>query len=317
VTKPPAKAGQAAHEGTILVCGEALYDLVLDDAGELRGAPGGGPFNTARTIARLGQPVTFLTRVSSDSFGTKLVEMLADDGVQLDAVVRTSDPTTLALADVDETGAARYAFFIDGTAAAGLSAEAALSVIPPAVSMVHAGTLALALEPIATAVEALVDHLSATALVALDPNVRPSAISEPAAYRRRLGRLLRASHLVKVSDDDLAWIDPRRSATDAARALLELGPDVVLLTRGREGALVLTHTREEPISSPAVAVQDTIGAGDAFGGGFLAWWRIRKLGRADLADADLVVEAARFAALVASRTCERAGASPPLLDELG
>jgi fructokinase len=182
--------------------------------------------------------------------------------------------------------------------------------------MLHVGTLGLTFEPIATALEAVVEHLAGTALVAVDPNCRPGAIDDPAAYRARLRRILRRTHVVKVSEDDLAWLDPGRPPRTAARALLGFGPAVVLLTCGAKGARVMTADDEIVVPVPATQVVDTIGAGDAFGGGFLAWWRSQGLGRESLADTRLVVDAARFAALVAARTCERAGASPPHLSEL-
>jgi fructokinase len=306
-----------AAEDVILVGGEALYDLVVDGSENLRAHPGGGPFNAARTIGRLQQPVAYLGRLSTDRFGTTLERMLAADGVRLDAVVRTDEPTTLALAEVDETGGATYHFYERGTSAPGLTPEAALAALPPAVGILHVGTLGLTLEPIASALEAVVEALSGKALVAVDPNVRPPAIADADAYRRRLQRVLTLSDLVKVSEEDLAWLDPERAPAAAARGLLELGPKVVLLTRGSHGALVVTPAGETTVGAPAITVADTIGAGDAFGGGFLAWWHSQGLDRADLADSDLVVEATRFGALVAARTCERAGASPPFLHELG
>jgi fructokinase len=125
--------------------------------------------------------------------------------------------------------------------------------------------------------------------------------------------VLRHSDLVKVSEEDLAWLDPGRSPAAAARALLERGPTAVLLTRGPDGAAVVTAAADTAIEPVAADVVDTIGAGDAFGGGFLAWWTSHGLGRAELARDELVVEAARFAAVVAARTVARAGASPPEL----
>ena len=182
--------------------------------------------------------------------------------------------------------------------------------------MLHAGTLGLIFEPIATAIEAVVERIADSALVMLDLNCRPSAITDPDGYRARLDRLLRRCHVVKASDADLAYLDPGRSDVDAARALLERGPPVVLLTRGARGATVLTADGETEVAAPRIEVVDTIGAGDAFGGGFLAWWRREGLGAADLERADAVVEATRFACLVAARTCERPGASPPRLAEV-
>jgi fructokinase len=301
----------------ILVGGEALYDLVLQDSAEdLRGHPGGGPFNTARTVGRLDQPVAYLGRLSSDSFGQRLQAMLVEDGVALDAVVPTDDPTTLALAEVDHDGVARYRFYERGTSAPGLTVEAALGAVPAGIDILHVGTLGLALEPVATALEAVVERLAGSALVAVDPNCRPWVVDDVDAYRERIHRVLSHSHLLKVSEEDIEFLEPDRGAVDGVRALLECGPSVGLLTRGPNGALVVTRTAEVAVPAPRAKVVDTIGAGDAFGGGFLAWWSERGLGPHDLGQIDLVVEATEFACLVAARTCSRPGASPPWRHEL-
>ena len=304
-------------DGVILVCGEALYDLVATDSDDLKAHPGGGPFNAARTIARLEQPAAYLGRLSNDRFGARLERILVDDGVHVESVVRTEDPTTLALAELDGSGSVtRYRFYAEGTSAAGLTPEAALAALPAEVDTVFVGTLGLVLEPMATALEAVVDRLSPGAFVAVDPNCRPWVIADPAAYRRRLRRILGRSDLVKVSEEDVAWLHPDRDPIEATRALLADGPSVGVLTRGADGAVVVTAERDVAVAPPPVKVVDTIGAGDAFAGGLLAWRREHGLGADALSDLDTAVEAARFACAVAARTCERAGASPPYRAEL-
>jgi fructokinase len=302
----------------ILVGGEALFDLVLQDGVEdLHGHPGGGPFNTARTIGRLEQPVAYLGRLSTDRFGERLQAMLVDDGVDLRCVVHTEEPTTLALAEVDRQGVARYRFYERGTSAPGLTPEAALGVLPDGVRFVHVGTLGLTLEPIATALEAVVERLAGGALIAVDPNCRPWVIDDHAAYQARVRRVLSHAHVLKVSEEDIAYLEPDLPAVDGVRALIEHGPAVGLLTRGPSGAVVITRTAEVAVPAPRAKVVDTIGAGDAFGGGFVAWWSERGLGSDALANIDTVVEATHFACLVAARTLSRPGASPPYRHELG
>ena len=301
----------------ILVGGEALYDLVLQgSADDLHGHPGGGPFNTARTLGRLERPVAYLGRLSTDRFGRRLESLLAEDGVDLGSVVHTDDPTTLALAEVDHDGVARYRFYERGTSAPGLEPDAALDALPAEVEILHVGTLGLALEPVATALETVVSRLADSALIAVDPNCRPWVVDDAAAYRERIRRVLGNAHVLKVSEEDLEFLEPDRPGVDGVRALLEHGPSVGLLTRGPNGALVITRTAEVAVPAPRAKVVDTIGAGDAFGGGFLAWWSERGLGRDELGQIDLVVEATEFACLVAARTCSRPGASPPWRHEL-
>jgi fructokinase len=309
-------------DGVVVVGGEALVDLVL--GGDLLGGedralawhPGGGPYNVARTIARLGQPAAFLGRLSTDRFGARLRRELEADGVRLEAVVATDAPTTLALAEVDPAGAARYRFYAAGTSAPGLTPEAATAALPARVATFYAGTLGLVFEPMASALEALAARLGGDALVAVDPNCRPAALDDPVAYRARLGRVLGRADVVKASEDDLAWIEPGAPPVDAARALLAHEHAVALVTLGAAGALVVTAAGVTEVPAPAVEVADTIGAGDAFMGAFLAHWRARGLGRTDLTRRDEVTTAAAFACRVAAITCSRAGADPPRASEL-
>ena len=301
----------SAADAPVLVGGEALFDLVAQSDGSLRGHAGGGPFNTARTIGRLRRPVAYLGSLSSDRLGETQERMLLDDGVDLRGVVRTAAPTTLALASLDRSGAASYNFYEAGTAAPALSVSAALALIPDRVAALHVGTLGLVLEPLASALEAVVRRLAGSTLVMVDPNCRPWVIADPDAYRARLDRVIALADVVKVSEEDVAWLDPGRPPAQAARAMLERGPAAVLLTRGPDGATVFTAAGDVPIDPVEADVVDTIGAGDAFSGGFLAWWSSRGLGRDELGSQELVVAAARFASVVAARTVARAGASPP------
>jgi fructokinase len=300
----------------IVVTGEALIDLVLARDGSLAGHPGGGPYTVARTIGRLEQQVRYLGRVSTDRFGRLLRAELERDGVSLDGLVDTDAPTTLALAELDDAGAARYRFYERGTSAPGLTLAAAQAALPAAVATFYAGTLGLVFEPMASTHEALVAGVGDDTLVVIDPNCRPAAIDEPAAYRGRLTRMLARADVVKASEEDLEWLDPGTPPAAAARTLLGSEHAVALVTLGAAGALIVTAGGERTVPAPRVDVVDTIGAGDAFTGGFLAHWRAAGLGRRELARADAVQQATEFACRVAAITCARAGASPPRLREL-
>jgi fructokinase len=300
----------------IVVAGEALIDLIVSTDGGLAAAPGGGPYNTARTIARLGRHVTFLGRISTDRFGRLLHANLQDDGVALDQVVTTDDPTTLAVAELDARGTASYRFYLDGTSAAGLTDTDVVGVLTPQVVALHVGTLGLVLEPAGTTIERLVHAASSRVLVMLDPNCRPSATRDAAAFRARIGWIARRTDVMKVSDDDLRFLDPDVTPDGAIDRLLEAGVRVVLRTDGGRSVEVRTASERVSVPVPPVEVVDTVGAGDAFGGGFLAAWVGSGRGRAELASMDQVLDAVSFAIHVAGMTCARAGADPPMLTEL-
>lgn len=300
----------------ILVAGEALFDLVSRGGQQLAGHPGGGPFTAARTLGRLGRPVSFLGRVSTDRFGQLLAGMLADDGVRVDPALRTDSPTTLALAELDSASDARYRFYAAGTSVPDLTPELALSLIPDDLAILHVGTLGLVYEPSAGALEAVVNVVADRALVFCDPNCRPLAVEDEIGYRDRIARILSTAHVAKVSADDLAYLYPGRDPLDAARAVLELGPAAVLLTRGGDGATVVAPDGTFDVAAPPVEVVDTIGAGDAFGAGFLAWWHEHGHDAGDLHDVARLEQATAFATRVAALTCARAGAQPPTRAEL-
>ena len=289
-------------------------DLVRQSTGEIQAHTGGGPFNTARTLGRLGAPVAYMGRLSSDSFGELLTTALKADHVQLDSAPSTDDPTTLALAQLDESGSASYRFYTAGTSVPGLTPEAALSHLPSDVTAVHIGTLGLVLEPFATAAQAVLDSVIAAAVVVIDPNIRPLMIPDRDRYLERLAHFVRRATVVKVSDEDLAWMSPGASIPDAAATILGDGAGLVLVTKGASGVDIFGRSFTRHVAAPIIDVVDTIGAGDSFAGGILAWWHAND--HADLTSESNAVMAAEFAVRVAAITCTRAGANPPTSDEL-
>jgi fructokinase len=300
----------------IVVAGECLVDLIVQPDGRLDARPGGGPYNAARALARLGTPCAFLGRVSADHFGRMLRRELEADGVDLTYVVPTQAPTTLAVAELDAGGAASYRFYLRDTAAPGLRLDD-VPALPADLVGLHVGTLALALEPVGTTLEVVATTVRPDALVMVDPNCRPAAIADRDAYAARIARLTALADVVKVSVEDLAYLAPGVDERLAARRLVTAGATVVLLTDGPRGVRVVTGAGEALVPAQPADVVDTVGAGDAFGAGFLSHWAEHGLGRDDLADLGLVRAAAAFATRVAGATCERAGAEPPTRAELG
>ncbi len=303
----------------IVVAGEALIDLIVGPGGALAAIPGGGPYNTALAIARLGQAVTFLGRISTDRFGRDLRANLVRDGVAADGLIATDDPTTLAVAELDELGVATYHFYVDGTSAPGLTtpdASGALAASATSATALHVGTLGLVLEPMATTIEGLVRESAPDRLVMLDPNCRRSATRDPAAFRARIERIARRADVIKVSEDDLRFLAPDTDTNATIDRLLALGARCVLRTHGSDDVEIRMASGRATVPVPPVEVVDTVGAGDAFGGGFLASWTRAGRGRDDLASMDLVCDAVRVAVRVAALSCSRPGADPPTLAEL-
>jgi len=305
----------------IVVGGEALVDLVIDREGHVAAKLGGGPFNAARTAGRLGSPVAFLGALSHDRFGRLLLAQLEADGVDVSLVQFTELPTTLAAAELDDSGSATYRFYLADTSAP----TAQLDALPGDTRLFHVGTLGMVLEPMASTMERLVATAPDGVLVLLDPNCRPRVTPDRSAYLDRLSRMVRRADVVKVSTDDLEFIAPGAHG-DGIRSLLDGGAQVVLHTDG--GDSVKIHSRVgvgvgvggdvavDVVPVPRVTVVDTIGAGDSFGGAFAAWWHQAGLGRADLSDQAALRAATEAAVEVAAINCTRAGAQPPRREEL-
>jgi fructokinase len=301
----------------IVVAGEALVDLVVSRGGQVDARLGGAAYNAARALARLGVKAALLERLSGDTLGRRLHDQLTEENVALCVPEPSAKPCTLAVATLDTAGAASYSFYLDATAGPDVDYETAKKAFPADAAAVHVGALGLVMEPFGAAIERLVlTDVPADALVMLDPNCRPGAVADPAPYRTRISAIARRADIVKASTEDLAYLYPGLQPEAAAKLLREAGAPLVLVTDGPRPARAFLEDTVLTEDAPAVTVVDTIGAGDAFGGGFLAWWTAHGLGRADLRRGDLVSQALRAATAAAALTCTRPGADPPTLAEL-
>jgi fructokinase len=300
----------------IVVCGEALIDRIHNGDGTQRAAPGGGPFNTARALARLGVPTEFLGRLSEDVFGRQLAGLLVSEGASLELASIGPEPTTIAIADVDSEGFAEYQFLVQGTSAPNLTLEMVPERFGTDVVALHVGTLGLVLEPMASTLAELISRERGRRLVMLDPNIRVGLVPD-ADYRERLQDAISQSTIVKASEADLAWIYPKVDYEAAAGRILGAGVSLVVITLGARGAFGAHRETRMHVDAPKVEVVDTIGAGDAFGAALLAWLHDHGALRPDLGLEPGDLEAALdFACLAGAITCTRAGADPPWKSEM-
>ena len=295
----------------IVVGGEALVDLV-EEGDRLRPVPGGGPFNTAIALGRLGLPVSFLGTLSSDAYGTLMEGLLVEAGVDTSLVWRSGAPTPLAVVHRGPDGANAYTFYLTGTALTDFPSGVAPE-LPDDTIALHVGTLGLAVDPPAGTFQAMLEREAGRMTIVLDPNVRPAVFGDQAGYRRRFERLAALATVVKMSDGDAAWIYPGLAPSEALAHVLALGPRVVAVTLGPDGAIAATRDSQARIAAVPVDIVDTVGAGDVFGAALLA----ALIERDALApDAAALEEALAFAATAAAITCTRTGAIPPSRDEI-
>ncbi len=305
----------------ILCCGESLIDMLPrrlpSSEGVFLPVAGGAVFNTAIALGRLGEETGFFCGLSSDMFGDLLIRTLEESRVSHALCPRLERPTTLAFVTL-VNGHAKYAFYDENTA---------LRMLTPAdlpqtgnVMAAQFGAISLIGEPCGTAFEALCMRLREKSVISLDPNVRPGFVRDAASYRARLERMLAVADIIKVSDEDLAWLAPGRDFADLAREWTDKGASIVVQTLGEHGAIAYTATERIEVSAPKTLVADTVGAGDTFNAGLLSGLnRAGVLDKQKLrsASTEMVASALDLAARAAAVTVSRAGANPPWLSELG
>jgi fructokinase len=301
----------------IVTGGEALVDLV-DDHGALRPVAGGGPFNVAIALGNHDVSVGFLGPISRDDYGQMLSQQLVAAGVDT-SLVRWSDaPTPRAVVHKQHDGRNEYTFELARTSLIDLT-PSDLPVLPHEAWAVYVGTLALAIDPPATAYEALVDREAGRRQIIIDPNVRPEIFGDVASYRDRFERLARLAHLVKLSDDDAAWIYPGLRLEEVVELILGFGPRIVAVTRGERGAVAASAAAFVDVAGIPANVIDTVGAGDSFGAAMVAALvDDGAFGPRATRTADDVVlnRAVTYAVAASAITCTRAGAVPPSRAEI-
>jgi fructokinase len=306
----------------IVVCGEALIDLFVG-APSPAGFPaeavaGGSPFNVAIGIGRLGRPAAFLSTLSEDAFGSFLAGKLTEAGVSSSYLQRCPNRTTLSVVATSPAGQPQYSFYAENSADRVLSPETLPPSLPAQVNAIAAGSYSLGIEPVASALEALIRREAGSRVISLDPNVRPRVVGDLTVFRTRFERLLSHASIVKASDEDIELLYGTHDLAAAARAWLQRGPKLVIITRGPKGPMAAFGESILERPAPQVDVVDTVGAGDTFHAALLAWLDANALlspeGMSRL-DESQVVAALDFAAAAAAIVCTRRGANPPTWEE--
>jgi fructokinase len=307
-----------------VVAGEALIDLV--PAGRpwlFEAAPGGSPANVAVGLARLDVPVRMVARIADDLLGRRIRAHLADNGVDLAFAARAEEPSSLAIVALGPDGGAEYDFRVEGTADWQWRDPELAGVLDGRVVALHAGSLALTMQPGADVLSRLLARARGVVTVSYDPNCRPLLMGSPDDVRGRIEGLVALADVVKASAEDLRWLLPGRAPEEVAEAWLASGPAIVAVTLGPDGVVAVAR-QAGVVRRPGrpVAVVDTVGAGDAFTSGLLAGlYRLGLLGtdrRGDLRAIGTgpLAEVLDEAVLASAITCSRRGAHPPTAGEL-
>jgi fructokinase len=297
----------------IVVAGEALIDVVVDPDGDTSETPGGSPLNVAVGLGRLDVPATLISQVGHDERGGLVVQHVTSSGAEIVAVPTSSGRTSVATAHLDATGAARYTFDLDWSLPR--------QELPPCRAL-HVGSLGTLLEPGRDSVLDLVEQACAREVfVSYDANLRESFLDDRERAWRDVRSLGARCTLVKLSDEDAELLAPESSPEDLARTLLRGDrTQLVILTRGADGATAYADGVEVSATPRPVEVVDTVGAGDSFMAATLAQLSdldaFERPGPGLPLDDSSLGRLVRGAIEVSAITCERRGANPPRRQEL-
>lgn len=299
-----------------LVIGEALVDIVRTPDGSEQEHVGGSPLNVAVGLARLGHDVELATSIGEDHHGRLIEEHLGHDFVPLSPGSRSAERTSTAIATTDETGSAQYEFTMAWE----------LAPVPGGFQHVHTGSIAAVMQPGASTILSALQDARPHATLSYDPNSRPSLMGDPHDARQQMEQIIGLCDVVKASDEDIAWLYGEDAPIDEiARLWAQLGPAVVVVTRGAEGALVHLPNEDETldVAGRRADVADTVGAGDSFMSGLLSGLLDHGLlGGADARERlgtnvrQPVLDAVDRAIRTSAITVSRPGAQPPRRDEL-
>lgn len=289
------------------VAGEALIDLI--NVGGSRSAHvGGGPANTAKALARLGFSSVFVGGISSDEYGSLIETELVESGVDLSAVHRSTLPTALARAEIQENGSAKYEFELADTATFAFSSDWLPS---DSVEVVHVGSVATLVEPGASELFKWVSDLDS--VVVFDPNVRPSIQGDASVYRAAVEKWISVAGVVKLSDDDLNWLYTE-SEEEIVGTWISSGVSLVVVTLGAAGLRAYFGGDVLEVPGASITLVDTVGAGDTIGAVLVEG--ILKHGLDKLMNREVVDSVLKRAVKAAGINCSRAGANPPWKEEL-
>lgn len=301
----------------VIACGELLIDFVSTESGvTLAQAPafvkaaGGAPANVAVGVARLGYRAGFMGQVGDDDFGHFLADTLADAGVDT-AGLRFSDAarTALAFVSLRSDGERSFMFYRHPSADMLWRPDDVNAAYAAATRIFHYGSISLIGEPSRSATLTALGHArSGGAVISYDPNLRIHLW--PSAEAARAGMLAGLQHadLVKVSEEELAFLT---GENDLARGAMRLWHDrlrLLVVTQGAAGCAYFTAQTQGHVPGFAVTAVDTTGAGDGFVAGLLAGLLDHGLAW----EQEAIVAALRLANAVGALTTTQRGAIPAL-----
>ncbi|OMP68357.1 PfkB family carbohydrate kinase [Domibacillus epiphyticus] len=264
--------------GILYSIGEVLIDFIplqkgraLKDVVSFERAPGGAPANVAAAVAKLGGRSAMITKLGADAFGDFLLEKLEEAGVETRYVIRTKEANTgLAFVSLREDGERDFSFYRNPSADLLLTEDEVNESLFESGDILHFCSVDLVDSPMKQAhVKAIQSAKERGALISFDPNVRLPLWDSPEACRETILDFIPTAHIVKISDEELAFVTGIQNEDDAIDSLFVGDVQAVIFTKGAGGATLYLNNLSVDAGGFSVDVQDTTGAGDAFIGALL------------------------------------------------
>jgi fructokinase len=296
----------------VWVVGEVLIDLIPNGDQDLA-VVGGGPANTAKALAKLGVKTYFIDGVSSDQYGHMAKAELLSAKVLLDYAQYSNKPTCTAKVTLSKSGSASYEFVIEDTATFDFSGSWLPDSQSLKPSLLHIGTLATVIEPGASVLFEWAQSFVHVAPIVFDPNIRPAVLGDRDVYVKKVEKWVAISSAVKVSDEDLNWLYPRKVIDEIVNEWLEVGVKLVVVTLGEKGIAAYRKNEHISVDAVKVVVADTVGAGDTVGAVLVEAITNNGL---DKLSGEVLKTMLNRAAKAAAITVSRTGANPPSKEEI-
>ena len=310
----------------VIAHGELLIDFVptvsgvsLIEAPAFIKAPGGAPANVAVGLARLGIASGFMGQVGDDAFGHFLAQVLSENSVDISALKFSAQArTALAFVTLKADGERDFMFYRHPSADMLYRMEDVDANYVRAARIFHFGSISLIGEPaLGATLHAVNLARAAGAFISYDPNLRLPLWPDAATARAGLLLGWPLANVIKVSEEELAFLT-RKNLRDfaalpglaaAAHELWHPGLRLLVITRGKAGCWYVTSSFAGKVPGFSVEVVDTTGAGDAFVAGLLK----SLLDRPDAYDDEAQLRAiCRYANAVGALATTQRGAIPAL-----
>lgn len=304
----------------VAVIGEGVIDRFVE-SGAHHDVIGGSPLNTAVALQRAGVESHWWARVSDSSEGQAIWDYAVSNMVSHPELIRSAEPAPIVTIELSTQGVPAYDFALEGAADWQWSTDECEG-LKSGYDLIQIGSLTAVMQPgsdaLLSTLRTIKTHSPET-LISFDPNARPAAAPDVAtanAMRSRIVEFVDLADVIKVSDEDLEWIDSSLSPDATAANWSLRGPQLVIMTRGEKGSTAFVQGKAVVhVSTVEVSLVDTVGAGDTY-----MAWVVRGLiadhnARVTTNTADLE-KLLSTAAQAAAITCSRKGCNPPLLSEV-